>query len=274
MVFSILIVSVLTPCTILSSFLNTKINISFKSITIILFSAFLMFGLLALLGRISAKLMNIPECRKGLWEFMLIFSNNIFIGFPIIKILVGDEALIYASVICIPCNALIFSYGLYLMEKKDSNYHFHVQEIINPCTVVSLLSVLLLFFSVKIPETVVNIVKTLGGMSTPMALIVLGLVMGKVFHLQILKEKEIYIFCFLRLIVAPVLTKLVLNILGDMYFDICRVLVITAALPASNVAIILSSKYQNDTEMAAEYVIISTVLFIFFIPIFSYFKLV
>lgn len=271
-ILSILVVSIMTPCTILGAFLNVKVDISVKTIIMVLATAFLMFVLLALLGKVSARILKVPDNQKGLWEFMLIFSNNIFIGFPIIETMVGKGALIYASIICIPCNALIFSYGLYLIGRENNKYNFSLGEIINPCTIVSILAVILLFIPVTIPEIVVNIVKTLGNMSTPIALIVLGMVMGSMLNLQILKEKKIYFFCILRLVIAPILIKIVLSIFGTKYDDICKVLIITAALPASNVAIILSEKYQNDAEMAAKYVTISTICFAILIPLFNFLK--
>lgn len=272
-ILSILVVSVMTPCTILSAFINKKADISVKTIIIVMGTAFLMFILLALIGKVSAKILKVPNDKKGLWEFMLIFSNNIFIGFPIIETMVGKGALIYASIICIPCNALIYSYGLYLIGKENDKYNFSLKEIINPCTLVSIVAVILLFKPVAIPEPLVNIVKTLGNMSTPIALIVLGMVIGNIFKLQMIKEKEIYCFCFLRLVIAPILIKLALSILGSKYVDIYKVLTITAALPVSNVSIILSEKYQNNEEMAAKYVTISTIFFVLLIPLFNFLKL-
>lgn len=265
-ILSTIIVGIMLPCTIVNSFLKMEVGIPLKEIVVVLIAASLMFVLLSIIAKTTGLLFRLTQKEKGIWEFALMFSNNIFMGFPIIEAIFGKQALIYASLACIPCNTLMFSYGIYLIAKGEKKYQHSWGELINSCMAASAVAVLLLIFPIELPEVLANVIESMGNMASPLAMIVLGFAMADSLKLSLLKTWRTYVFCFLRLLAAPFVISGILQIVFPEHRMITGVLAVTAAMPASNTVVLMSEKYENDTEFAVKCVTVSTMLFMITAP--------
>ncbi|MEG1478987.1 MAG: AEC family transporter, partial [Clostridiales bacterium] len=57
---------------------------------------------------------------KNMYEFMGIFTNNGFMGFPVIETILGAEGLLCAGLLNLPINLFVFSYGIFLLSGGKS----------------------------------------------------------------------------------------------------------------------------------------------------------
>lgn len=46
---------------------------------------------------------------------MLVFSNSMFMGFPVLKMIFGPDAIFYAAIFNIPFTILAYSLGIWLL---------------------------------------------------------------------------------------------------------------------------------------------------------------
>ena len=65
------------------------------------------------------KVLGLGKSNRYIYENLLIFANTGFMGFPVISALYGNFAIFPFSIINMPLNILVYSYGVYLIEKRE-----------------------------------------------------------------------------------------------------------------------------------------------------------
>ena len=78
-----------------------------------------LYVILPFLSWALVRLMRVPEHLRRTYMCMLIFSNNSFMGYPVVEALFGGSAIFYITIFNLPFSILFFSLGLRLL-KKDS----------------------------------------------------------------------------------------------------------------------------------------------------------
>ena len=69
---------------------------------------------------------------------MVMFSNNLFMGFPVIEAVLGSEALLYAAFLNIPVQIVMFTFGVQLIVKygaKEGVKVSAVKRLISPLNI-------------------------------------------------------------------------------------------------------------------------------------------
>lgn len=207
---------------------------------------------------------------KNMYEFMGIFTNNGFMGFPVVETILGAEGLLCAGLLNLPINLFVFSYGLYLLSGgKNIDKKEYIKKMINPGTVTAALGILLYFTGVEMPAVPMDIINTLGGVPTPLSLTILGITLSDYPLKEIFGDYKVYLFSLFKLVIIPVVC------LFGMRFIIPNelmrnVIAVTIALPPAATVIILSNIIGGNSNEAAKSVFVSTILSVLTIPLFSY----
>lgn len=266
-ILSEVVIKLTLPCAIISFFVNSIIKIPVKEFVLLLLSVMLGFFILSIFGKISARIICRGEAECGVWEYMILFSNNIYIGFPVIQTLLGKEALIYATLICIPCNALIFSYGIYLAS-VGGKIQFSWKKMMNTASFASLVAVVLLYCPFQIPLFIEKSVSMCGALSTPLALVLLGAIIAEEFNIKEINIRRSIEFSVARLLLGAILVGIEYSVLWIEFDLMKQVMILTAALPASNFIIILAKQYKNSAmNLAIEGVVVSTGAYLILAPV-------
>lgn len=103
---SSLIVNVTTPLLILSSVCANSGG-DRLSVLPVLGAGFLMYLGLILFGELAARLPVFKKENRGINACMMVFSNNAFMGIPVLQSIYGIEAIFYNSIINFPYNIFI-----------------------------------------------------------------------------------------------------------------------------------------------------------------------
>ena len=93
---------------------------------------------LILVGWLLARLLRAPEQDRRVYQFMLVFSNVGFLGYPLAEALLGVSAkfCITISVLCF--QLVCWTYGAHLMEGGE-RFRFSWRFLLRPCVFSSLL---------------------------------------------------------------------------------------------------------------------------------------
>ena len=122
---SSLIVQITCPCIILNS-LSTVSHEDTGMILKLFLAGVVMYVIFPILSWIITKIMRVPAHLRGTYMCMLIFSNNSFMGYPVVQALYGDSAIFYITIFNMPFSILFFSMGLHLLKKdaaiESGNY--------------------------------------------------------------------------------------------------------------------------------------------------------
>ena len=215
------------------------------------------------------KLLRAKREEIGVFRYMTIFGNTMFMGFPVISMIFGQEALFYAAIFNIPFNLLSFSFGIWIL-KKESGVKFSPKIFLNAAFISTIFGLVLFLTSFTIPEPIGGAIDLIGDLTVPLSLIIIGGYLANFQFKKIFTNFRQYIVACVRLLVVPFATWIICScFLNDPL--ILGIAVITAAMPAAVNTVMLAEAHDAHPNIAAQGVFISTLLAIITVPIFAVF---
>lgn len=268
-----LVVYITTPCTILYSVLNNSSLPGIGVMVELLLISSTCYIAVAALSLLAVKLMHIHPGSRGAYVCMLLFTNCGFIGFPVVQAIFGADAVFYASILNIPFYPCLYTLGVYLLSKDAADRGLGQAEIalswrtfVSPCMVASVAAVVLALTGLKFPAVLTNTIGTIGNITTPGALLVIGISIAKQPLREMLGSAKIYLMSALRLIVLPVIIWFVLHFfLHDQ--TILGVIVVTFAMPTATMVSMLADEYGSDQRATVQGVFLTTLFSMVTIPL-------
>lgn len=206
------------------------------------------------------------------FELSLTIVNALLIGMPIIQEVYGSLAVLYTGLFATPLNLLLYTYGVWRLDStaEGSNGGFRLKTILTPCTVVTVIAIILFAFRVKIPSIILQFTKYTGNATVPMSMIVIGTMMASEGLLDAFRDKRVYLMCFIRLILTPLIAWPIICLFTN-DIVLIRTAVILAACPCGMVIPILSLQYGHDPLLSSRSVLVSTLLSMLTLPMWVYF---
>ncbi len=241
-----LVLNVGIPSTVLSSVSN---GCELDTVTIFIYLAgFFMFNIFcAVIAMVTVTIFKI-HADKRLYQFMYTFSNVGFMGLPVVNAVFGQEALIYAALFLLPNNLMLFSYGEYLMQDiKEISF----KRLFNLPVIASLLAVLICAFDFQIPYIFAESLKYMGGITTPLAMIIIGASLNGISVKAILENRNLHIFLLVKMVVLPILFWETLHVLKVPEM-LSSIMVLMMAMPIPSNTIIYASIHEKNTLLAAQ----------------------
>ncbi len=218
---------------------------------------------------IMPKIVNVKPKYEGLYRFMAMFGNVGFIGYPMLLAILGHEALFIGSVFNIPYNLLLYTVGIYFItldSDRARKLKLTYKQFINPGLMATVIGLLLFFLNIQFPKIIVDGTTMLGNITTPLSMIVIG---GSLYDTKINKifsQYKILVYCFLKMIIFPLLLAIMLTFMG--ISGMTRgVAVVLCSMPIAANTVIISKEYKGHVTEASEAVFISTVFLIVSTPI-------
>ena len=204
--------------------------------------------------------------RRDTLRFGCIFPNCSFMGIPLMLSLYGPYGAIYAVPMIAVFNLLQWTFGVWVMGGKAQ---VSVKKaILNPGTLGVVLGLFLFAMDWKLPAPIGNTVYYLGGLNTPLAMLIIGAQMARVDLISTFRKKELYGASLLKLLVFPALFAAVTLPLG-VDQSLLVALVLLGACPTGGVTGIFAQRYQRDTSAAAQSITLSTLLSLLTLPLIS-----
>lgn len=255
-----LLLYIVNPLTIITAyqtpFSMEKFNILLKTF---IFSMIIFLATLILVYFLFGKW-------SGVEQFGIAFGNCGFIGIPLVKAILGDEAVFQLSAFLIVTNFFCWTYGIYLMS-HDKKYMTLKKAILNPGTIGTFFGLLLFFSPVKLPDMIFEGVRTLGNLNTPLAMIILGAYIIKSDIKTLFASKRLYLLSLLRLVVIPVFCLVLIYFLPIQDYTIAMTIFIACSAPAAVNTMILAIQFGGDGTLGAKFVSLSSILSMMTLPI-------
>lgn len=252
---------IVTPCVIVNSYQREFDKSMLIGLLITLAVAFLSFAVNILLAHILVK--DKDARREKTLRFGSVFSNCGYMALPLQSAMLGDIGVFYGATYIAVFQIVLWTYGVVLMT-GDLRKISPKKILLNPGVSSTVVGVLFYVLSVKIPFTVLEPIKFLAALNTPIPMVVVG------FHLAgaslRIKGFSTYLAIFLRLIISPLIVVL------GMYFaglggDVLVACTICAAAPIAAATTMFSEKFDGDTALSATCVSVTTLLSIITMPV-------
>ena len=258
-----ILLKITLPCLVVSSFIfdlsdELKDNI---------IRCFIYSPLVLIISIVISYILLIPIKgeKKIIIQFANVFSNCGFIGFPIVFSIYGNEGVIYASIFNLFFTAFLWTYGVILFNGKMKREDIK-KVLLNPAIVAVFIGLIIMIFGFDIPSVLSSTLDLVGNMTSPLSMIIVGVILGNAKIISYLKDKTICYSAFLKLIIMPCILILISKLLKDTSLVI-KTLIIVTAMPAAAMTSILAESFDKESEYSAVIVFITTLFSVITFPI-------
>ncbi|SJZ36879.1 AEC family transporter [Selenihalanaerobacter shriftii] len=265
-----LLLEVNLPALIISSMTITINPTLITNIKTISFISIIIYLILIIVVTFLMKFLSISKRQKPVLNYFLIFGNVGYMGYPVIDTIYPEHGLFYAVIANLFFNLLMFTYGIYIFTKDNKNNEgISLKNLLNNGLIATVIGFILLFTGWQIPTFINGGLESLGNMTFPLSMLIIGSSLTNINFKTILSNTSLYLLSGLKLLVIPFIILLILK-----PFNIPKVInditIILFAMPASASGVIFAEKFDSDYEFASEGVFFTTLLSLFTIPIFVY----
>lgn len=256
-----ILLRIVIPCVILKSYITDYTPERARDLAV---SAGM--ALLALVTAMAVSYLVLGT-RRRIENFGASFCNVGFIGIPLVQAVLGEGAVFYLASFIALLNILQWTYGVVIMT-GDRNA-VRARTILTNPVVLSFLGGLLLFFlRIPVPQVIVSTLSSIGSMNTPLAMMILGTYLAKMEVREIFMSKGAYVCTFLRLVLIPMVTLLVVCLIPGVKPEIRQVILIAGCTPVGSNIAIFAKQYDKDYKLSVVTVCLSTIFSIVTVPIF------
>ncbi len=201
-------------------------------------------------------------------QFSFDFNNATFLGYPLIHMAFGERGIVPYCGFIIAFNIALFSYGVWLFERKI-NAKFFLKTIINPNILAVVAGMILFLCHVNVEQTVPILhdsVKYVAGATTPLSLFCIGYMLSTAKLKHIFKKWRLFIVAVIQLVFAPIITFLVTKVLFNFPDEVVLICTLIQALPTATSLALFAEKYGGDVAESSQIVVISTLMSIITMP--------
>ena len=260
-----ILLMVAMPCALFSAFPQEFDESSLSNLLYGLIGGVLVFLALIILSKLlfNKKLFEKELSYES--QFAFVFNNATFLGYPLVSTFFGPEALIPYCGFIIVFNLALFSYGVFLFERKVTAKLIRM-TLLNPNIIAVLLGAVFFIFSLKLPDFLNSSIDYVGQVMTPLSLICIGYMLSRAKLKALWQKKKLFITALLQLTLGPSITFIILYFLG-IPEEVRNILVLIQALPTATSLGLFAEKYGGNPTEASELVAISTILSIITLPL-------
>jgi len=268
---SSLVVNVCLPAFILSSMaFDFSLEVLTNSGLLVVIS-FSIYGVSIALSKVLNKGLGLKGAARDVYEYVAVFPNCGFMGYPVLHAAFGQEAVFYAAIYNLSFSVLVWSYGVFIMQRshrenaEQRSIFSIIKSSVNPAMIAVLLGFLMFLTGIKLPGPIHQTVKMIGSATTPLSMMFIGFILAEVHPRELFSDKRDFLLTFHRLVILPALVYFTLTTIGISGITLVIPVVITAMPAAANSAI-LASRYQSDFKLASKLIFITTLFSILTIP--------
>jgi len=231
---------------------------------------FIAIGLATLLFSISLAIAHLrfPD-RKGLSRaverYSAVYSNSGFIGIPLVLGIFGPLGVFYLTAQLTVSNLLMWTHGVAVMQGK-ADMTLLKKALLSPPLIATIIGFICFLVGIRLPIAMARPIEMIGSMNTPLAMIVAGVSISKANFGKIVRNKNIYHLCLIRLVVIPLMVIGVFSFL-NVPVTIAGTLIIAVSCPVAANAILFAYRYERDHLYASELFVASTLLSMLTIPL-------
>lgn len=266
-----ILIEISIPCTIVVSMIRPFSEELMHDAGLVVLIAAIYHLVIAFISYIVTKMLKVDEKKQGSWIFAMVFSNNGFIGYPLMYALYGNNGLFIMAIANIVQNVFIFSLGIKL---TTMNYHLkeriHIKDIVitrqNAAVVIGML---LFIFQVHVPKPALTFLTYIANLTVPLSMMVVGLSLSRYDVKKMFTDFETYRLTVFRMIIIPVIMLAGYKLL---HIDANKslpfaILFYTAVLPSPAFTTIMAERYRTNIEFSSKCVFITTIVSVVSVPI-------
>lgn len=264
-----IIVKVTLPILVVTSL--TKLELNHEKIVnclYVLLLALAVIGIMYAAGIITAKLFKMDRQRSVIHSCMSCFGNVVFMAYPLIQALYGEEGLLYAAIFAFANDLYLWTWGIYKLASNaggEASIGKNLRNLINPATIGFAVSFFMMITGLKFTGVVKEVLTGIGGTTTYLSMLFIGGTLALVDFRHIYRRVSLFVLVIIKMVILPILLTAALKFI-NISDTVKYVVILQAAIPSSTVLTILATEYKADVIYSAEGVFITTIASLVTLP--------
>lgn len=211
----------------------------------------------------TCKLRGLDRGKRAVYTCMSVIPNCAFVGLPMVRLLVGEQAVPYIGIMMTAFNIVFFTIGMQMFNKDDK---FNPKSLLTPMNISTVIMLVLLLCNIQLEEHVYTFLSQITAIVSPMCLMIIGINIAKTPILNALKRPIVWWLSTLKLVIFPVVVQLAIAAFA-FPIDMRMALLIGIACPGSTMACVIANQNNMEPELASQSVAHSTLFSIITMPI-------
>lgn len=288
-IISRVVVKLTAPLLIFITLAKRELDIgNITSILGVYFLGVLFLVISYFIGSFGSKIMRLEGATANIYKMHSMFGNVIFLAFPLLSSLFGDDGLFYGVIFSIANDTLLWTLGIFLVNKhKKTNIKENLKRLVNGNTVALCSGLIVLIIKMALGQSlnklpyvyevsgfIHNTLNSLGSTTFPLSMLFIGLILAEIKIEKVsdfIKRAHILVLALFRLIIVPVLALILLSFTGNWIDPVAKyVIILELAVPCGTIVPALAAEYGSDYRSATENVFVTTVLGIITMPFIVY----
>lgn len=253
---SVVVTDVCNPALVLSCVLQGDIQATRLDVLKGVGISAVIYGILCVIGILLPKLLRVPKGQQKFYNLMTVYTNTGFIGIPVAKAVLSDTAMLFVIIFNVMFSLFFYTHGVLVMA--EGKERIRLKNMLNPGTVMSVLTILVFCFHLTFPAIISDSIIYIGSATTFLSMCLLGVSLAKASFLEIIRERRLYLYALLRMLLIPVFMAYTLRFLG-VPREMILAFTLMAAMPAANMPLIQAEKVGEDTSVLSRGIVMTTV---------------
>jgi len=238
--------------------------------------------LIVLAVSLIINLAHIPICSilkkfcgmNSIESTSVVYSSTGTLVFPLTIALAGPDYVIYAGVFLCVQIMVLWTHGRIVISEEK---HVNIKKILLDVNIISIaIGLLLLITGLQLPFVVVDTMDAVGATIGPLAMFVMGMLIGEADWKKVFSYPKLWVIVFCRLIALPAVEILLIKFSGvtELVPDgkvLMLVTVLALLTPPSNSITQLAQVHGKDADYASAITVLSTLLCIATMPLMVFF---
>lgn len=122
---------------------------------------------------------------------------------------------------------------------------------------------------IRAPKIVTDFTGMVGDMTTPLAMIIIGVTLGAMNIKKVFNELRVYVYTLVKQLILPIIAyPIIAFLIKDHYLR--GLTLIMLSMPVGSSTVLFTNKYGGDSELAAKTIFMTTLISVFTIPLVVY----
>ena len=269
-----LVINIAAPCVVIVSFAGKeKDPENLKTLGLLCIISIGGFIISWLISTFFVKITKVPKQDVGVYKNFLVFSNSGFMGFPVSYALFGAEGLFYMVIFNSVPQLFLYTFGVATIKRSAGLYEkekFKISKLlrnfITPPLIAVVVGLIIYFLQLPIHSELLEFLSTLGGIMTPLCMIIIGLQLTESKIKEFVGNWRLYLMSAFRLVIIPIVFAMIIIPFGlDKLIE--SVTILNFLLPCAAVPVTFAEEFGGNAKLAAEGTFLSTLLSIITIPV-------
>lgn len=249
------------------------------------------FFLLLAAGVLLAGVLRVRKRDRPIYVFMTVCTNTGFIGLPVVAAILGDASVIISSIYIMVIAFFLYSIGFAVLARAEAQQaaghsgaagdasedatagagmkpkiSIPWRSMVNPSMIACVIALVLFFTGWQVPGLVQESLSLIGGITAPIAMLVVGVIVANTRIGEVVKEVRLYPYILVRQLLLPAAFYAGFVALGVSSL-LAGVFALMFAMPVGSMCPTFVAQFRGNAQLAAKATALTTIGSFIVIPL-------